>query len=82
MEALSKIVNEKVEAIEFRVREGFAGRDVPLKELKLKKNLLVASITRGGKLILPSGDDSIQEGDSVVVVTTLIGLEKLDDILA
>lgn len=82
MEALSKIVNEKVEAIEFRVREGFAGRDVPLKELKLKKNLLVASITRGGKLILPSGDDSIQEGDSVVVVTTLVGLEKLDDILA
>ena len=82
MEALSKIVNEKVEAIEFRVREVFAGRGVPLKELKLKKNLLVASITRGGKLILPSGDDSIQEGDSVVVVTTLIGLEKLDDILA
>ena len=64
------------------LKDGCAGRDVPLKELKLKKNLLVASITRGGKLILPSGDDSIQEGDSVVVVTTLVGLEKLDDILA
>lgn len=82
MEALSKIVNDRVEAIEFRAREGFAGRDVPLKDLRLKKSLLIASITRAGKLILPSGDDCIQTGDSVVVVTTITGLEKLDDILA
>lgn len=82
MEALSKIVNDRVEAIEFKVRDGFRGAGKPLHELHLKKGLLIASILRSGRIILPSGDDCIQPGDNVVVVAVNSGLEELNDILA
>ena len=51
-------------------------------ELKTKDNLLVAGIMRGNKLIVPSGDDFIKAGDSVIIVTTNSFLTSLEDILA
>ena len=50
--------------------------------LKTKDNLLVAGIMRGNKLIVPSGDDFIKAGDSVIIVTTNSFLTSLEDILA
>ena len=82
VEALSKIVGGRAEALEFRVEDNFAGADVPLKDLKLKKGLLIACIMRGNRLIFPSGADSIHFKDSVIVITTRTGLESLNDILA
>lgn len=82
METLIKIASGKVEAMEFRVTAaaGFCG--VPLQELHLKDNLLVACITRAGKIITPRGSDTIEVGDSVIVVTTHSGIGSLDDIFA
>ena len=77
---MTKIVDNQVEALEFRVRESFRGLNVPLKDIELKKNLLVACITRKGQIIIPSGQDTIQLGDSVIVVTTINGLRELNDI--
>ena len=54
---------------------------VPLQQLGLKKNLLVCSINRKGKIITPTGQDAIQEGDIVVVVTTHKGIRDLSDIV-
>ena len=49
--------------------------------LDFRKNILLGSITRNGEVIIPRGTDILQEGDSVVVVTTSERLTKLDDIL-
>jgi trk system potassium uptake protein TrkA len=49
--------------------------------LDLRKNILLGSITRNKEVIIPRGTDVLQEGDSVVVVTTTERLSRLDDIL-
>ena len=80
METLCKIANGKAEALEFRVRANSFYCGVPLQQLKLKSNSLIGCISRDGKLITPRGGDTIEVGDSVVVVTTHGGMDSLDDI--
>ena len=82
IETLYKLVGGKAEALEFRVSEGSKLCGVPLQELKLRENLLIGCIGRGGQIIIPSGQDTIEPGDSVIVVTCSAGLGKLEDILA
>ena len=53
-----------------------------LKDLALKKDLLFCFINRNGEIIHPNGQDSIQVGDTVMVVTTHTGFNDLRDILA
>lgn len=50
-------------------------------DMELKENVLVGTINRGGRIILPGGSDVIQPGDTVIVVTTIKGLNALEDIL-
>ena len=71
----------QAEALEFIVRAESQFLDVPLKALKLKDSVLVASIIRRGKCRVPSGNDAIELGDRVVVVTTNHGMHELKDIL-
>ncbi len=54
---------------------------IPLEKLELKDNLLVAYIMRKGRFISPRGKDTLEEGDRVIVVTTVTGLNDLKDIL-
>ena len=82
VETLYGIIKDKFEAAEFIVREPSKLVGKPLMELKFKNNLLIASITRDGKAIIPRGHDTIQIGDSVVVVSTHLGLSDITDILA
>ena len=51
------------------------------KDMELKENVLVGTINRGGRIIIPGGSDVIQPGDTVIVVTTIKGLNALEDIL-
>ena len=81
VETLYQLIEGKVEALEFRVNEQSRLVGVPLKELQLKDNLLIACINRKGIVITPGGQDSIQMGDTVVVVTTNQGFNDLKDIL-
>ena len=81
VETLYQIIENKVEALEFRVNEQSELIGVPLKELRLKDDLLIACINRKGIVITPGGQDSIQMGDTVVVVTTNQGFNDLKDIL-
>ncbi len=82
VQTLYKIVDGKAEAIEFIASENFAELGVPIKDMKLKKNLLLACIIRQGKIIYPHGGDTIETGDSVIVVTTSDeALDDLSDIL-
>lgn len=70
IESIYHIVDNRVEAAEFRIRENIPrllGK--PLKELKLKKNILICSVVRGRQVIIPDGNTSIELNDSVVVVS-------------
>ena len=77
------IADGQVEAVEFEVDETTKHRDTPLKQLKLKNNVLIASITHGAQTQIPNGDSQFAEGDTVVVVTTGRGvLKRINDIFA
>ena len=78
---LYKLVNNKVEALEFKANSSSKVLDKCLKNMKFKKEILIAGIIRGGEVIIPSGDDMIKLNDSVIVVTTNQFLDDLDDIL-
>ncbi len=81
VKSLFHIINDKAEALEFSVDNNFGGIGVPLSELELKKDLLIAGIFRDKVLITPSGKDTIEKGDNVIVVTLNEGLDDLNDIL-
>ena len=80
-ESLHRIANDSAEALEFVVREPSDVTDVPLKDLPIKPNTLIACITRGNRIIIPSGNDSIQVGDTIIVVTTNLHINSIKDIL-
>lgn len=82
VETLYHILDNKAEALEFKILTNSKIIDVPLKDLKLKKNLLLGAINRGGKIIIPRGNDCMKVGDTVIVVTTQKGLDDIQDILA
>lgn len=81
VETLYKIVGNKAEALEFRATAKSAVCGKPLMELELLPNLLIGAINRNGKILTPGGHDTIESGDTVIVVTTATGLNDLDDIL-
>lgn len=81
IETISSIFGHGAEALEFRITKESAITGVPLKDLPLEKNLLIAFIARNGSILFPSGQDTIQVGDSVMVVTTHVGFRDIQDIL-
>ena len=81
--SLHTIADGQAEAVEFLVDSTTENCGKPLKELKLKPNVLIASITHGSQTEVPSGNSVFQEGDSLVVVTSGRGiLQQLNDIFA
>lgn len=81
VETLYHLMDDKAEALEFNVKSDFAQVNVPLKELSLKPNTLIAGIIRNRKTIIPTGEDHIEPEDRVVVLTAGLKLQDLSDIL-
>ena len=81
VETLFHILDGKAEALEFIIRDQSKVLGVPLAELRLKPNLLVGCIYRDGKVKIPRGQDSIQMGDRVIIVTSQKGLCDISDIM-
>ncbi|MBP5181037.1 MAG: Trk system potassium transporter TrkA [Clostridiales bacterium] len=81
IEALYHLFDSRAESIEFKVTEESKVTGKPLKELKLKDNLLISFIGRKGEAIIPTGNDVICKGDTVMVVTTHTGFDDIGDIL-
>ena len=82
IETLYRLFDDRAEAIEFKIDSKADYTNVPLRQLKLKKHLLIASIVRGGKSLIPGGKDTIQVGDTVIIVTTHSGFTNIKDIFA
>ena len=81
VETLYSLMNGTVEALEFTAAPDFARLNVPLKELRIKQNVLLAGIIRGSKTIIPAGDDRILPNDRVIVIAAQHKLCDLSDIL-
>ncbi len=68
VETLYNIMDDKAEVLEFNVKSDFKQVNIPLRDLTLKKNILIAGIIRDRKPIIPAGDDCIMKNDKVIVV--------------
>lgn len=81
VQSMCHIIEGKAEALEFIIKSNSAITGKPLQDLKLSKNTLIAAISRNGKMIIPRGQDTIEVGDSVIVVTTKSCINDITDIL-
>lgn len=81
IETLYHMFDSRVEAIEFIVEENSKVSGVPIKDLKLKKDVLISFINHNGHIIIPTGNDEIEDGDTVMIVTKNTGFTGIDDIV-
>ena len=81
VETMYSLVDGKIEALEFIVKQETDYTGIPLRNLPTKRNNLIACIGRRRKIIIPSGNDCIQVGDSVVIVTKDKRIQDIRDIL-
>ena len=81
VEALYRVADNQVEALQFRVKKNSRVCGIPLSKLRTKSNLLIAFIVRGEKLIYPDGNDHLEPHDRVIVVTTQKNFDDIIDIL-
>ncbi|MDO4845655.1 MAG: Trk system potassium transporter TrkA [Oscillospiraceae bacterium] len=81
VETLYKLMDGKVEALEFSVLDDFRYANTPLRELPFKKNVLIGGILRGRRAIMPSGDEVLLPGDKVVVLAAAQRLRDLADVI-
>lgn len=82
IETMHFMLNGKAEALEFRIKSKSPVTGIPLVDLKLKSNILIACINRDNEIIIPRGSDVLMEGDTVIVVTNHSGFDVIEDILA
>ena len=80
MNALYRIAGGKAEAMEFLASSATRNLKVPLKELKLRRGVLIAVIVRGSKVIIPEGSTCLEQGDDVIVIAKDSGILDLNDI--
>ena len=66
---------------EFIARKGDSYIGIPLKDLNLKKGSLVSIIVHQGKIIVPFGNDHIEENDHVVIISVEPGISDLNEVL-
>ena len=82
VESLIKLVNDKVEALEFRVRDNCRFIDVPIKDLNIRKGIIIAYVTHKGVSKMATGDTRIQLSDTVIIISKVAGLRDINDLLS
>lgn len=81
IETLHKLNDNRVEALEFLIKEDSPIVGVPLKDLRLRPNMIIGCITHKGKVSIPNGQSIINVGDTVIIITTTTGLHDIRDAL-
>ena len=81
VETLYNLINGQVEAAEFAIKEESDVTNKPLSQLEIKQDVLIASILRDDKIIIPRGYDMILPGDNVIIVSKHLALHDITDIL-
>ena len=81
VETMVRVLDNRVEALEFKINKGSKAIGVPLMNLSMKRNILIACVNRGGNIIIANGQTVIEEEDTVVVITDKAGLDDFEHIL-
>ena len=81
IKSLYRMADGRVEALEFDVADDFGEIGVPLRNIKIRRNVLIAAIIRENTVIYPGGDTKLEVGDSVIVMTTNEHTCTLGDII-
>ncbi len=81
IETLYRLNDNRVEALELLIKEDSPVIGIPLRDLKLKANVLIGCITHKGKVSIPNGKSVIREGDTIILITTATGLYDIKDAL-
>ena len=82
IQALHRFMDERIEMLEFCVKKEIEGiTKIPLKHLRQRPGILIACIVRNNRIIIPSGDDEIHSGDTVIIVTAQGQIKGIKDIL-
>lgn len=80
VESLYRLMDGKIEFIEFIVDDKDQNLEIPLKNLRMKPNMLISCIIRNNRTIIPRGDDVLKSGDSVLIATIDKQIFRLEDI--
>lgn len=81
IEALYKLDDDRIEALSFKIKKESKVINIPLKELHIKNNILIAGIYRRGQVIIPNGNDQFMERDSVVIITIGHKINEISEIV-
>ena len=81
MNALYQIADGAAEAVEFTISAPARCLNIPLRDLPLKRDILVAMIVHEGKTIVPEGSSVIRQGDTVILISPAQRIQDLSDIL-
>ena len=82
IETLYKIVGGRAEALQFQANETTRHLNTPFKDVKFKPNCIVAAIARRGDILIPTGNDSIQVKDTVIIISSQLNVVDLNDVFA
>ena len=81
LQAMHHLANGQIETLQFQIKEANKMTAKPLSQLKLKKGVLIAAIIRKGKTIFPTGEDTLEVGDQLLVTTLLPNITKIYDLI-
>lgn len=80
-ESVHRLASNKVEALEFKITKDFKYINIPLKDLSLIKDILVAGVVRKGEFIVANGNLSLEIGDMVIVIAVKKKISSLNDVI-
>ncbi|WP_438466539.1 Trk system potassium transporter TrkA [Streptococcus pluranimalium] len=81
LDAMHHVANGRIETLQFEVRDKNKMAGQQLSNIKLKNNVLIAAIIRKGRTIYPTGEDILEVGDKIVVITLLKNITKIHDLM-
>lgn len=81
LDAMHHVANGRIETLQFEVRDKNKMAGQQLSNIKLKDNVLIAAIIRKGRAIYPTGEDILEVGDKIVVITLLKNITKIHDLM-
>ena len=82
VQSVCHVIDNKVEVLEFKIDEPSEHLGVELQDIRFRNHILLASITRNSESFIPGGDDTIELGDTVLVITTDKGISRFCEIFA
>ena len=80
IETLHRLAGGRIEALEFKVGSGANCVGKELRELSLRRGVLISAVTRGEKTLIPNGSTVIECGDNAVVVAPAGLIKDINDL--